>query len=231
MTSRTWATTTFSLSLSLVAIVVYWIYQILSRESAQVLPASFPELVFRIARTKIIVLAAVLALLWLRGEDWRALGLGRREWPKHLGIGLLFGVAMFVAFNVVLSTLMRAILPAAHTSGPSILSFFKDAGNLLVWIPIGILGGGFVEEIQRIFILTRFEQALGRLGLVLAVAASSVMFGFGHLYQGLSGAISTGVAGLVLSLIYLRRRSALEPIVAHAFSDVLAVLAASMLAR
>jgi hypothetical protein len=161
---------TFSLSLSLVAIVVYWLYQILSRESAQVLPASFPELVFRIARTKIIVLAAILALLWPRGEDWRALGLGRREWPKHLGIGLLFGVAMFVAFNVVLSTLMRAILPAAHTSGPSILSFFKDAGNLLVWIPIGILGGGFVEEIQRIFILTRFEQALGRLGLVLAVA-------------------------------------------------------------
>lgn len=57
------------------------------------------------------------------------------------------------------------------------------------------------------------------------------MFGFGHLYQGLGSAISTAVSGLVFSLVYLRRRSALEPIAAHAFSDVLAMLGATMLAR
>ena len=57
------------------------------------------------------------------------------------------------------------------------------------------------------------------------------MFGLGHLYQGLGTAISTAVSGLVFALVYLRRRSALEPVIAHAFSDVLAMLAATMLAQ
>ena len=57
------------------------------------------------------------------------------------------------------------------------------------------------------------------------------MFGFGHLYQGLGTALSTTASGLVFSLVYLRRRSALEPIVAHAFSDVLAMLGATLIAK
>ena len=58
---------------------------------------------------------------------------------------------------------------------------------------------------QRIFILTRFEKWLGR-------------------------AIATAVSGLVFSLAYLRRRSALEPVTVHAFSDVFAMLSARMCA-
>jgi len=57
------------------------------------------------------------------------------------------------------------------------------------------------------------------------------MFGFGHLYQGLGSAISTAMSGLVFSLAYLRRRSALEPVTAHAFSDVLAMLGATLIAK
>jgi membrane protease YdiL (CAAX protease family) len=60
---------------------------------------------------------------------------------------------------------------------------------------------------------------------------SSAMFGFGHLYQGLGSAISTAMSGLVFSLAYLRRRSALEPVTAHAFSDVLAMLGATLIAK
>jgi len=59
---------------------------------------------------------------------------------------------------------------------------------------------------ERILILTRFEKCLGC-------------------------ASSTAVSGLVFSLAYLRRRSALESVTAHAFSDVLAVLGATMLAK
>jgi membrane protease YdiL (CAAX protease family) len=88
-----------------------------------------------------------------------------------------------------------------------------------------------VEELERIFVITRFEQRWGRTGLVLGVVLSSVTFGLGHLYQGVGIAMATGVSGAVLALVYLRRRSALEPIVAHAISDVFAVLAATFLAH
>lgn len=138
---------------------------------------------------------------------------------------------MFVGLNVALNSVMTSLIPKSSASGPSVMVFFKEPRNLLVWLPIGIFGGGVVEEIERIFILTRFEKWFGRRGLIAGVVLSSAMFGFGHLYQGLGTAIATAVSCVVLALVFLRRRSAVEPMVAHAFSDVLAILAATMLAR
>jgi membrane protease YdiL (CAAX protease family) len=220
-----------SLGISLGVIVLYWIYQIVSQHPDAPLPAHFSDLVWRIVRSKIIVLAALFLLLRLEGEGFKGLGLSGHKWPQHLGLGLLFGLAMFVALNVVLGSVMNSLLPRAAASGPSILTFFKEPGNLLAWLPIGIFGGGVVEELQRIFIFTRFEKWLGRPGLILGIVLSSVMFGLGHRYQGLGTAISTAVSGVLFALVYLRRRSALEPITAHAFSDVLAILGATMQAR
>ena len=126
---------------------------------------------------------------------------------------------------------MSSLLPRPAASGQSIFIFFKEPRNLLAWLPIGIFGGGVVEELQRIFIFTRFEKWLGRPGLILGIVLSSVMFGLGHRYQGPGIAISTALSGVIFALVYLRRRSALEPITAHAFSDVLAMLGAAMQAR
>ena len=195
------------------------------------LPAHFSTLVWRIACTKIIVLTVLFLLLRLEGEGFKALGLSARDWPKHLGVGLLFGLVMFVALNVALGSVMNSLLPRTATSGPSILAFFKEPRNLLAWLPIGIFGGGVVEELERIFIFTRFEKWLGRPGLILGIVLSSAMFGLGHRYQGLGIAISTAVSGVLFALVYLRRRSALEPITAHAFSDVLAMVGATIQAR
>ena len=71
-----------SLGISLGAIVLYWIYQIVSQRPDAPLPADFSTLVWRIACTKIIVLTALFLLLRLEGEGFKALGLSAREWPK-----------------------------------------------------------------------------------------------------------------------------------------------------
>ena len=217
-----------SLGISLGAIVLYWIYQIVSQRPDAPLPAHFSTLVWRIVWAKIIVLTVLFLLLRLEGEGFQGLGLSGHEWPKHLGVGLLFGLVMFVALNVGLGSVMSSLLPRPAVGGPSIFIFFKEPRNLLAWLPIGIFGGGVVEELQRIFIFTRFEKWLGRPGLILGIVLSSVMFGLGHRYQGLGIAISTAVSGVLFALVYLRRRSALEPITAHAFSDVLAMVGATM---
>jgi membrane protease YdiL (CAAX protease family) len=187
--------------------------------------------VTRIVRTKLITFASVMLLLHLEGEGLDRLGVTRREWPKHLGVGLAIGIVMFAGLNAALDTVVNALIPRPPASGPAITSFFRNPWNLAAWLPIGVLGGGVVEELQRIFVLTRFEKWLGRPGLIVGVVSSSAMFGHGHLYQSVGTAIATMVSGAVLSLVYLRRRSALEPMAAHAFSDVLAMLAATMLAR
>jgi uncharacterized protein len=219
-----------ALGVSLGSVAGYWIYLLVSQRVSPVLPADFGELALRLVRSKLIVFAALFVLLRLEGEGFSALGLARREWRRHAGLGLAIGFAMFLLFNVGLDSAMNSLLPRPPASGPSIMSYFSQPANLLMWLPIGIFGGGVVEELQRIFVITRFEKWLGRPGLVLGVVLSSAMFGFGHRYQGPGVAIGTAISGTVLALVYLRRRSALEPIVAHAFSDVLAMVAATMLA-
>ena len=220
-----------ALYVSLTVIVALWIWQIATRDSASVVPEHFSELVLRIVRNKVIVFAALFLLLRLEGEGLKDLGLHGERWPRQVLIGLGLGVLMFIALNVALTALLQSLIPPAVPAGQSVMRFFREPANLLAWLPIGIFGGGVVEELQRIFVITRFEKWLGRPGLVLGVIASSVMFGVGHLYQGLGAAISTAISGLIFALVYLRRRSALEPIVAHASSDVFAMLGATFLAR
>jgi len=216
---------------SLLAIALFWIYQIARLGQAHTLPATFSEFALHILIGKTVVVIAIVVLLKLSGEGANALGLTRRAWPQHLAIGLAIGTAMFVVFNVGLASVMGALLPRPADVGASLTSYFSEPGNLLLWLPIGIFGGGVVEELERIFVITRFEQRWGRTGLVLGVVLSSVTFGLGHLYQGVGIAMATAVSGAALALLYLRRRSALEPIVAHAISDVFAVLAATLLAH
>jgi membrane protease YdiL (CAAX protease family) len=52
-----------------------------------------------------------------------------------------------------------------------------------VWLPIGVIGGGIVEELERAFVLTRFELWMGKNGLYVALVLSSIVFGVAHLYQ------------------------------------------------
>ena len=220
-----------ALAISLGVIVLHWIYQLVDGRHGPHLPAHFADLVLRIALQKLVTFGVIVLLLRAQGEGLGALGLTRESWPKRLALGLAIGVAMFVGLNALLDSLLNSIFPRPAASGPGIMAFFRSPANLAAWLPIGIFGGGVVEELERIFVLTRFEGWLGRRGLVLGVVLSSAMFGFGHLYQGVGTALGTMVAGAVFSLVYLRRRSALEPIAAHAVSDVLAMLAATMLAR
>ena len=154
------------------------------------------------------------------------MGVSRSDWKRHLLRGLLYGLILFVLLNVGLNNVLSGLFPKPESQGTTVMMYLAEPRNLLVWILLGILGGGVVEELIRIFVLTRFERAFHAPGLYFALICSSVVFGFGHLYQGTGAAISTGISGLIMGLIFIRRRSALEVIAAHAFSDVLAILAA-----
>src|SRR5476651_2024403 len=123
-----------ALGISLGVIVLYWIYQIVSQHPDARLPAHFSEFVWRIVRTKLFVFAAIFLLLRLEGERFGGIGVNGLQWPKHLGIGLFFGVAMFIALNVMLGSALGSLLPRPAANGPTIMSFFKEPANLLAWI-------------------------------------------------------------------------------------------------
>ena len=106
-----------ALGVSIVAIVLYWIYVAVSQLSDPSLPAGFSALVLRIVRTKVLVFAALFALLRLGGEGWDSIGVRRSGWPRHLGVGLIIGFAMFLAMNVALNSVLNALIPRAATDG------------------------------------------------------------------------------------------------------------------
>jgi membrane protease YdiL (CAAX protease family) len=77
-----------------------------------------------------------------------------------------------------------------------------------------MVAGGVREEIQRGFILHRFEQYLG--GGVTGLLIFSALFGVGHLEQGYDVALATAILGAFWGSIFLVRRSILGPMIGHA---------------
>jgi membrane protease YdiL (CAAX protease family) len=129
-----------------------------------------------------------------------------------LGLALVPVVLVGVA-AVVLA--LRAVLPwTQNVPVNPFLAFMESPADAAVFIIVVVLAGGVREELQRAFILHRFEQRLGgvRLGLVLF----SIAFGALHFDQGIDVSVAVGLLGLIWGIIYIRRRSAVLAMVNHA---------------
>jgi uncharacterized protein len=65
----------------------------------------------------------------------------------------------------------------------------------------------------------------GRVAWLAALLLSSVLFGWGHTEQGVSGWIQEGLSGLILGVLFLSaKRNLAVPIVAHGISNTLAFI-------
>jgi len=161
--------------------------------------------------------AALLALVgWflrLHGEDPRRVMLGTRPvWPEVLRGLLQVPVVFLIVLTVMLTVRYHA--PWLHNvqTNPFEL-LIRGAIDAALFAVVAVVGGGVREEVQRAFILHRFEQHLG--GRHVGLAVSSVAFGFGHVIQGWDVAIATAVLGAFWGWMYLRRRSIASTVVSH----------------
>ena len=85
------------------------------------------------------------------------------------------------------------------------------------------------EELQRAFMLRRFEQYLG--GATLGVWVLSAAFGLGHAMQGWDAVITTATLGAFWAWMYLQRRSSIGPIVNHAGFNSLEILRVAVIGQ
>lgn len=222
-----------ALLISIFAIIIFWIYVfVVKSQSVPTVPDEFTDIVIKVVTNKFIYLAVIGFLLYLEGEPLKNLGFSNEKLGRQILMGMLFGVIIWVLVHIVVQPICGALFPNAPAKGGVDMSIhMKDLKNLLLWIPLVIFAGGFVEELERIFVLTRFEKWLGKSGLYLALILSSVAFGIGHLYQGFDKAVGTGFGGLLFGLVYLRKRSALEAMTCHAFFDIISVAVGYMIAQ
>jgi uncharacterized protein len=169
-----------------------------------------------------LLIGLVVLFLHAHGERARDVIFGRRPIAAEVAYGLpLILVALGLGMAVLLA--VQHFAPTLHTVGQNPLeSLLGSRANQWLFALVVIAAGGVREEVQRAFVLHRFEVWLG--GGTIGVVVSSVAFGAGHLLQGLDAAIVTGLLGAFWGVIYLRRRSAVAPMVSHAGFDLLEIL-------
>jgi membrane protease YdiL (CAAX protease family) len=169
----------------------------------------------------VLLIALIVVMLRAHGERPREVLFGTRRVVKEIGLGaaLIFGA---LGIGVALLLSMRSLTPWLHTVPDNPLAaLLRSPRDAWLFALVVLVAGGVREEIQRAFLLHRFSIWLG--GPVVGVVVTSVAFGAGHLMQGIDAAIATGVLGAFWGIVYLRRRSAVAPMVSHAGFDLLQI--------
>jgi membrane protease YdiL (CAAX protease family) len=175
-----------------------------------------------LADTVLLILLMVI-LTRAHGQSVSELWLGHRPPVREALLGLALVPTVFMLVIVLLAA-TRLVAPVLHNVPTNPLEELARGGaaNAAAFGLVAIFAGGVREELQRAFLLRRFEEHLG--GPVVGVIVLSVAFGLGHAVQGWDAALTTGTLGAFWAVIYLRRRSSIAPLVSHAGFNSLEVL-------
>jgi membrane protease YdiL (CAAX protease family) len=162
----------------------------------------------------LLVIGMIFFFLRAHGERASEVLLGSRPVPREILAGFVLLPVMFILVLVVLGTILT-ITPELHNVPRNPLEdLLQSRRDAIVFGVVATIAGGVREEIQRGFILHRFDRYLG--GGALGLILFSAVFGLGHIDQGYDVAIATGILGGIWGLVYLLRRSVIAPMVSHA---------------
>ena len=136
-----------------------------------------------------------------------------RRWREVL-LGLALIPASFFIIIAVLLVVQLVVPTLRNVPHNPLQDLARTRWEAIIFLFVVMIAGGVREEIQRGFVLRRFEQYLGRgvVGLVIF----SALFGLGHLEQGRDVALATALLGAFWGAVFLRRRSIIGPMVGHA---------------
>ncbi|HEY3886318.1 MAG TPA: CPBP family intramembrane glutamic endopeptidase [Vicinamibacterales bacterium] len=155
-------------------------------------------------------------------ESPAAMLFGSRSSMREALVGLALIPASYVVVIAVLAAVQLTVPSLRNVAHNPLQDLAKTRLDALLFSVVVLVGGGVREEIQRGFVLRRFEQYLG--GGALGLVLFSAVFGLGHLEQGRDVALATATLGVFWGAIYLRRRSILGPMIGHAGFDLAQVL-------
>jgi membrane protease YdiL (CAAX protease family) len=169
-------------------------------------------------------LLVLLVLLMLRahGERPRDVLFGRTRIAREIAVGIpLIVVALVIGLGVIL-VLQRAAPSLRTVPENPLQELMRSPRDAWLFALVLVAAGGVREEIQRAFLMHRFDVWLG--GPIVGLLVTSIGFGAGHLIQGVDVAIATGLLGLFWGYVYVLRRSCVAPMVSHAGFDLIQVV-------
>jgi uncharacterized protein len=166
--------------------------------------------------------------LRLRHLRWRDVGLRRPEkWLPTIGLALLIGIGYQLLDTFLIAPLLQRL-----TSQAIDLSQFNSLQGslpaLILFLILAWTEAAFIEEMFfRGYLFNRLTDLFGnqRVGIIVSLVVSSLIFSAAHAYQGVTGVLDTFLAGLVLGSLYLStRRNLWLPILTHGIIDTFGFL-------
>jgi len=177
--------------------------------------------------TAYILLEAAITLLLIflvmrsHGETFNWLGLSWTRWGVNVLAGLAIVPLLFL-LNLLVSLIFQAYFPKYFMESNPLTEMVQSPRDLVLFTVTALIAGGFKEELQRAFILRRFQTHLGGAGLGLILW--SVIFGLGHYVQGVQGVVAATLFGLIFGAVYLIRGNLIIPMAAHGAYDTIALV-------
>lgn len=168
--------------------------------------------------------------VWLAGG--RALaGLGFAppggEGGSTLGIAIGAGAGLLT--RPILAALSTKVAASMRKQFASLEPFLPRTKEQLVWgLIVSVFAGVFEEIAYRGYLMAYFQSWFSDWG---ALAASSILFGFAHFYQGRLGTLVTTGLGAALGWLYIETGSLVLPMILHAAVDISAMLTAFVVLR
>jgi hypothetical protein len=171
-----------------------------------------------------------IASILIRSRDWRAIGLVQpKSWLVTIGVAIAAAIVVIAVGQFVTEPLAKAlglhenVGAAAHALGGMNGNVWPAAkGLVLVWT-----FAAFGEEVSyRRYLLGRAAEALGGTTLAYwtALVLASILFGFGHYYQGPAGVFTTACDGFMIGAVYLlMKRNLWVAVFAHGLIDTIGI--------
>jgi len=166
---------------------------------------------------------------WAQGRAGAALGL-RPDDMAGPATGILAGASVALLARPLLALASPKIAASFRKQFGPLEAFLPRTGEQLAWgLLVSLAAGVFEELAYRGYLIAYFRDLAGNDWL--AIAASSVLFGCAHFYQGRMGTILTTILGAALGWIYVDSGSLVMPMLLHALIDISAMLTAYIVLR
>jgi membrane protease YdiL (CAAX protease family) len=160
-----------------------------------------------------VVIGLVILFLRAHDESPRQVLIGNRV-LRDVGLGIVLIPVVFFLVVLILGIIIYFLPFLRNVPKNPLEAMMRTRGDAILFAFVAMIAGGVREEVQRGFIIHRFDGFLG--GGAVGVIVYSTVFGLLHYSQGWDAAIATGCLGATWGFVYLRRRSIIAPVVSHA---------------
>lgn len=169
-----------------------------------------------------------MALWHFAGRDWAAMGFAASR-GSGVATGIAAGAFIGLALRPLLVARSAKAAAALRKSFGQLEAILPRDGRQLRWgLVVSVFAGVFEEIAYRGYLMAYFGAWFGPWG---ALAASSLLFGMAHLYQGRWGVPVTTLLGALFGWLYIETGSLLLPILLHAAVDISAMVTAWLVLR